>query len=71
MKVTELIEHEDGSATIILDMNNDEVKQLLEAAIIIGITEGIKLKEQQNVQAVSTANSVSCGANGTCNCRGS
>ena len=71
MNISEIIEHEDGSATIMFEMSNDEVKQLLESAIIIGLTEGIKLKEQQNVQTVSATNSVSCGANGTCNCRGS
>ena len=69
MNVNEIIEHENGSATIVFKMDSDEVKQLLESAILIGLTEGIKLKEQQNVQAISATNSVSCGANGTCDCR--
>lgn len=34
MKLTELKEHEDGSATVRLDMTPEEHTQLLEAAVI-------------------------------------
>jgi len=49
MKVVNIIEHEDGSATVVIDMTKDEINQLVSTAVIIGLTEGIKLKETQSL----------------------
>jgi len=53
MKVTNITEHDDGSATIIFDMTSDEVHSLLSSAILIGLTEGIKLKEEKSIKEIS------------------
>jgi len=49
MKVTEITEHEDGSATVFVDMNEEEKHALISSAVIIALTEGIKLKEIQSI----------------------
>ena len=41
MKVTNIIEHEDGSATITLHMNNEEHKTVMEGALLRGIALGL------------------------------
>jgi hypothetical protein len=41
MKVTDIIEHEDGSATITLHMNNEEHKTVMEGALLRGIALGV------------------------------
>jgi hypothetical protein len=41
MKVTDIIEHEDGSATITLHMNNEEHKTVMEGALLRGIALGL------------------------------
>lgn len=50
MRVTKVIEHKDGSATIKFDVNKEELSQLLESAIRIGLLEGLKLVDEQRVQ---------------------
>jgi len=42
MKVTEIEEHDDGSATVVFDMNKEEHSTLLEAAIVRAIKLGIE-----------------------------
>lgn len=54
-------ENEDGSATVELDMTADEVASLIQSAVIIGLTEGLKLVEQERIKecqesAQSTSN---------------
>jgi len=41
MKVTNIIEHEDGSATITLDMTNEEHRVVMEGALLRGIALGV------------------------------
>jgi hypothetical protein len=41
MKVTNIIEHEDGSATITLDMTSEEHKTVMEGALLRGIALGV------------------------------
>jgi len=53
MKVTEITEHDDGSATLQFDMTPEEVSSLLSSAIIIALTEGIKLKEAKALKELS------------------
>jgi hypothetical protein len=41
MKVTDIIEHEDGSATITLDMSKEEHQTVMEGALLRGIALGV------------------------------
>jgi hypothetical protein len=41
MKVTNIIEHEDGSATITLDMSKEEHQTVMEGALLRGIALGL------------------------------
>jgi len=41
MKVTNIIEHEDGTATITLDMTSEEHKTVMEGALLRGIALGL------------------------------
>jgi hypothetical protein len=41
MKVTNIIEHEDGSATITLDMSKEEHQTVMEGALLRGIALGV------------------------------
>ena len=41
MKVTNIIEHEDGSATITLDMSREEHRTVMEGALLRGIALGV------------------------------
>jgi hypothetical protein len=41
MKVTNIIEHEDGSATITLDMSREEHQTVMEGALIRGVALGM------------------------------
>ena len=45
MKLTELKEHEDGSATFQVDLTPEEHQQLLEASIIRGLHLAIEEKK--------------------------
>ncbi len=42
MKVKEIIEDNDGSATMILDLSKEELRQLVEKAVITLLNEAIK-----------------------------
>jgi len=41
MKVTNIIEHEDGSATVTLDMSEQEHRTVVEGALLSGIALGL------------------------------
>jgi hypothetical protein len=41
MKVTNIIEHEDGGATITLDMTSEEHQTVMEGALLRGIALGL------------------------------
>ena len=61
MKILSMKENEDGSATVEFDMTADEVASLIQSAVIIGITEGLKLVEKERMKecqdlAQSTSN---------------
>jgi hypothetical protein len=56
MKIEDLIEHEDGSATVQVEMDLDEVQKLLEFALYIAFTDSAidavkqsKLKELKDL----------------------
>jgi len=49
MKVEEYTENEDGSATLIVDLTQEEVSILLEGAIVRAIEEYLKKQEQENL----------------------
>ena len=42
MKVKEIIEDNDGSATMIIDLSKEELRQLVEKAVITVLDEAIK-----------------------------
>ena len=42
MKVKEIIEDNDGSATMIIDLTKEELRQLVEKAVITLLNEAIK-----------------------------
>lgn len=61
MQVIDYVEQEDGSAIVTFDMTEEEKILLIESAIIIGLTEGIKLVEKERIKecqdlAKSTSN---------------
>ena len=61
MQILSMKENEDGSATVEFDMTADEVASLIQSAVIIGITEGLKLVEKERIKecqelAQSTSN---------------
>ena len=45
MIVKEIIEHEDGSATVVFDMTADEIHQAISYAIKDWIMQGMKINE--------------------------
>jgi hypothetical protein len=47
MMVESLIENEDGSATLGISMNNEEMKLLVESAIRIGLMKGLLMEEAE------------------------
>ena len=47
--VTEVIEHEDGSATLQIDMDNEAVAALLQSALLNAIKKGLEIHESQNI----------------------
>ena len=49
MQILSMKENEDGSATVEFDMTADEVASLIQSAVIIGLTEGLKLVEQERI----------------------
>jgi hypothetical protein len=46
MKVTDIIEHEDGSATITLHMTNEEHQTVMEGALVRGIALGMTVRHE-------------------------
>jgi len=46
MKVKDIIEHEDGSATVTLHMNNEEHRTVMEGALVRGIALGLASKSE-------------------------
>lgn len=50
MQVIDLVEQEDGSAIVTIDMTAEEIFLLLESAIIIGLTNGIQLAKQERIE---------------------
>jgi len=50
MMVKNLIEHEDGSATVEFDMTQQEVMQVMENALRIGLIKGLKLAETEEMK---------------------
>ena len=50
MMVESLIEHEDGSATLQLDMSPEEVRLLIESAVRIGLIRGLKMAEEADMK---------------------
>ena len=46
LPVTNLVEHEDGSATITLDLTNEESRILIQWAIREAIKDGIKAEKE-------------------------
>ena len=50
MQVIDLVEQEDGSAIVTIDMTAEEKFLLIESAIIIGLTNGIQLAKQERIE---------------------
>jgi len=46
--VTEVTEHEDGSATLQIDMDNEALTALLQSAILDAIKKGLEIHESQD-----------------------
>jgi hypothetical protein len=61
LKIEELVEHEDGSATVIVEMTLDEKALLIESAIRIGLIEGIKLVEEKRLKELDEQSNTSVG----------
>ena len=60
MQVIDLVEQEDGSAIVTIDMTAEEKFLLLESAIIIGLTHGIQLAKQERIdECLESAQSTS------------
>jgi len=47
MKITEITEHEDGSATLSLELDTEEVKLLIQDSILRAIKESIKQEKDK------------------------
>ena len=50
MEIVSIEEQEDGSAIVGFDMTAEEVKALLQSAVVIGLTEGLKLAEKERMK---------------------
>jgi hypothetical protein len=50
MMVVNLIEHDDGSATVQMDMSAEEVRLLIESAFRIALIKGLKMAEEQEMK---------------------
>lgn len=50
MMVVNLIEHDDGSATVQMDMSAEEVRLLIESAFRIALVKGLKMVEEQEMK---------------------
>ena len=47
MKVTEITEHEDGSATLSLELNTEEVRLLIQDSLLRAIKESIEQEKDK------------------------
>lgn len=61
MMVKNWTEYEDGSALLSIDLSPEEIQALIQAAVTIGLTEGLKLVEKERIKqclelAPSTSN---------------
>ena len=45
--VTEVTEHEDGSATLQIDMDNEALTALLQSALLNSIKKGMEMEEKK------------------------
>ena len=45
--VTEVIEHEDGSATLQIDMDNETLTALLQSALLDAIKKGLEIEQSR------------------------
>ena len=52
MMVNKLIEHEDGSATVEFDMTQQEVTEVMEIALRVGLIRGLKLVEAEEMKGL-------------------
>ena len=60
MQIVDLVELEDGSAIVTIDMTAEEKHMLLESAVIIGLTHGIQLAKQERIdECLESAQSTS------------
>lgn len=50
MMVKNWTEYEDGSALLSIDLSPEEIQALIQAAVTIGLTEGLKLVEQNKLK---------------------
>ena len=49
IEVIEVIEHEDGSATLQIDMDNEALTALLQSALLNAIKKGLEIDESRNI----------------------
>jgi hypothetical protein len=54
MKVTNIIEHEDGTATITLDMSKEEHQTVMEGALLRGIALGLSTNKSADWDGFTT-----------------
>lgn len=52
MNVDQVIEHEDGSSTIVVKMTNDEVRVIMENALRIGLIKGLQMANDEAVKEI-------------------
>ena len=54
MEIISVKEHEDGSATYTFDMTEQERNALLQSALLMGITEGVKLLVEKKLNELKS-----------------
>lgn len=52
MIIENLIEHEDGSATMQVQMSNEEMRSLIEIAFRIGLMKGLLMEDSELEQQI-------------------
>ena len=50
MIVKSVTENKDGSADVVFEMSSEEAQALISSAIVIGLTEGLKLAQEQRIK---------------------
>ena len=58
MMVENLIEHEDGSATMLVQMSNEEMRSLIEVAFRIGLMKGLLMEDSSLEQQIKERKNV-------------